>query len=147
MFRFSIRMVLLGIVAMVAMVAMGGVFYCRWSLRRNSDKATLAGPISIEATPLLRKTGEKSFNLDYAIQEVGPEGVAEVQLWGTKDEGSTWEIWGYDRDLTSPVFVHVYSETRYGFCIVVVGKNGLSSKPPASGEAPDIWIDVAMSSH
>lgn len=91
-----------------------------------------------------RLTNSRRFSLDYDIQSVGPEGVSSVELWGTSDDGRTWTKWGTDPDKTSPFDVEVNHEAVYGFRIVVVGKNGLATSTPQSGDAADIWVGVDL---
>ena len=80
--------------------------------------------------------------MDYDITAVGPEGVAEVQLWATADGGSSWRMWGTDDDLQSPFEVVAEQEGVFGFHVVVVGGNGLVGRRPRSGDLPDIWVGV-----
>lgn len=89
-----------------------------------------------------RMTNSKRFQLEYDLDAVGPSGVAEVQLWGTSDNGQTWSHWQSDADKQSPLDVSVPTEGVFGFRVVVVGNNGLSSKPPQNGELADLWIGV-----
>ncbi len=91
-----------------------------------------------------RLTNSRRFSLDYDVQAVGPEGVSAVELWGTTDGGRTWAKWGTDPDNTSPFDVEVNNEAVYGFRIVVVGKNGLATATPQSGEAADIWVGIDL---
>ena len=91
-----------------------------------------------------RLTNSRRFSLDYDIQSVGPEGVSSVELWGTTDRGRTWTKWGTDPDKASPFDVEVNHEATYGFRIVVVGKNGLATSSPQTGDAADIWVGVDL---
>lgn len=97
---------------------------------------------SIPAGDRTRLSSAKRFNLDYDVEAVGPEGIAEVELWGTSDGGKTWARWGTDPDRTSPMEVEVSRETGYGFRVVIVGKNGLVGNRPNSGDEADIWIEI-----
>ena len=97
---------------------------------------------SIPAGTRPRLTNTKRFTLDYDVESVGPEGIAEVELWGTTDGGQTWLKWGVDPDRTSPMDVEVASEATYGFRIVILGKNGLEGNKPASGDDADIWVSI-----
>lgn len=89
-----------------------------------------------------RLTNTRRFTLDYDVEAVGPEGVADVELWGTNDAGKTWIKWGTDPDRISPMDVEVSNETVYGFRVVVVGKNGLEGNRPAAGDDADIWVGI-----
>ncbi|MCA9226669.1 MAG: hypothetical protein KDA47_13700, partial [Planctomycetales bacterium] len=87
-------------------------------------------------------TNLRRFNLDYDVDSVGPEGVADVQLWVTRNGGQKWDYWGVDKDRTSPLNVEVDRDGIYGFSIVVIGNNGLASRQPQPGDLADLWVGV-----
>lgn len=89
-----------------------------------------------------RMTNTRRFSLEYDVETVGPEGLADVELWGTTDGGETWTKWGSDPDKISPFDVEVNGEGLYGFRVVIVGRNGLASNTPRRGDPADIWIGV-----
>ena len=89
-----------------------------------------------------RMTNSLHFQLDYELDSVGPEGVDEVQLWGSTDYGQTWVRWSLDEDLRSPLDVQVEREAIYGFRVVIVGRNGLATPAPHTGDLADIWVGV-----
>ena len=78
------------------------------------------------------------------METVGPEGLADVELWGTSDGGRTWAKWGSDPDKQSPFDVEVNGEALYGFRVVIVGKSGLASNAPQAGDAADIWVGIDL---
>jgi len=87
-------------------------------------------------------TNSKRFNLDYSIDAVGPQGVEKVELWVTRNGGRDWEFWAADEDRESPMLVEVQEEGSYGFRIVIVGRNGLTSQAPRPGDPADLWVGV-----
>lgn len=89
-----------------------------------------------------RMTNSKRFNLDYSIDAVGPQGVEKVELWVTRNSGQDWEFWSADENRESPMLVEVQEEGIYGFRIVIVGKNGLTSQAPRPGDPADLWVGV-----
>ncbi|MDA1054954.1 MAG: hypothetical protein O3C40_31410 [Planctomycetota bacterium] len=89
-----------------------------------------------------RMTNSLHFQLDYELDSVGPEGVDEVQLWGTTDYGQSWVRWSLDEDLLSPLDVQVEREGIYGLRVVIVGRNGLATPAPHTGDLADIWVGV-----
>jgi hypothetical protein len=91
-----------------------------------------------------RLTASRRFSLDYDVETVGPEGLADVELWGTSDGGNTWTKWGSDPDKQSPMDVEVNGEALYGFKVVIVGKSGLASSAPQAGDAADIWVGIDL---
>jgi hypothetical protein len=89
-------------------------------------------------------TKSKRFNLDYSIDAVAPSGVEKVELWGTRNGGRDWELWDVDHDRESPFLVDVDDPGVYGFRIVIVGSNGLTSQMPRPGDAADLWVGVDL---
>lgn len=98
------------------------------------DPSTTSSPI--------RHSGSRKFSLDYEVESAGRAGVEEVELWGTSDRGTTWKRWGADPDRQTPFDIETNNDGVYGFCIVVVAKNGLATPRPLQGTPPDIFIVV-----
>jgi hypothetical protein len=86
----------------------------------------------------------RSFELEYEIDSVGPSGISKVELWGTPDGGRTWSVFGADTDNRSPMPVSLDGEGIFGFRIVALSGSGLGGRPPAQGDAPDLWIGVDL---
>lgn len=106
---------------------------------------TLGAPQSptrkpLEQEPLYANT--RAFSLDYRIENDPGAPITEVELWGTIDEGQTWEVWGLDPDRTSPFDIEVENDGLFGFRMVIVGANGLASNRPRPGDKADTWILV-----
>ena len=89
-----------------------------------------------------RMTSSKRFNLDYSVDAAGPAGVEKVELWVTRNGGRDWDLGWVDEDRESPLLVEVEDEGVYGFRVVIVGKNGLASQTPRSGDLADLWVGV-----
>lgn len=92
----------------------------------------------------LRMVGARTFDIEYDLDSVGPWGVSKVELWGTYNQGQTWESYCIDDDNRSPVRVTVPAEGIYGFRILVDGANGASSTPPQSGDFPELMVRVDL---
>jgi hypothetical protein len=82
-------------------------------------------------------------NLSYSLEEVGPSGVSVVELWFTRD-GRTWQRQGEDPDKASPFQVKFNSEGQYGLTLVVKSGVGLGDRPPQTGDAPQMWVEVDL---
>lgn len=109
----------------------------------NSTPAGNGTPAKNEQAPARpQMTNKNKFQLDYDVDAVGPSGIAEVQLWGTNDQGQTWTKWQTDADKQSPMDISVPKEGNFGFRIVVIGNNGLSGHPPQNGEPADLCVGV-----
>ncbi len=92
--------------------------------------------------PLL--VNARTFDVEYDLQTVGPWGVAKVELWGTQDNGNTWQSFGIDPDNRSPARVTVPSGGTFGFRILVEGANGASFTPPQAGSQPELIVLVDL---
>ena len=100
-------------------------------------------PMSVTDSDVYRQAiANTRFQLQYGIQSVDPAGVSRVVLWVTRDGGSSWSAWATDDDLVSPFPVQVQEPGTYGFQIVVHSRDGLTGRSPASGDRPDIVVDV-----
>lgn len=123
------------------------------SSARPSIEANQALPMSLPFDPAARldgtttsasiqHSGSRKFSLDYEVESAGRAGVEEVELWGTADRGQTWKRWGADPDRQTPFDIETNNDGVYGFCIVVVAKNGLATARPISQSPPDIFVVV-----
>jgi hypothetical protein len=84
----------------------------------------------------------RAFSLDYAVDSLRGATVSDIELWGTEDQGRTWQKWGSDPDRQSPFDVQVGNDGLFGFRMVVIGTNGLISNRPQNGDSADMWINV-----
>ncbi len=89
-----------------------------------------------------RVVGSRKFQIGYKLQDVGPSGVAGIELFITQDNGATWYRFGTDDDNLSPVHVEVPRAGTYGFALGVRSGAGLASDPPKNGDAPAIVVIV-----
>jgi len=103
----------------------------------------IAGQSNLQSSAL--HSSSKSFELDYAIVNDPGAPIASIELWGTLDQGKTWERWGVDADRESPFDIEVETEGLFGFRMVIVGSNGLASRRPLPGDSADSWIQVDTS--
>ena len=90
----------------------------------------------------VQMTSEAKLQLDYDFDDVGPKGVARVDIWMTEDGGASWYAYGRDRDLVSPAEIDIEREGTYGFRLVVESKDGFAGRAPRDGEPADVWIGV-----
>jgi hypothetical protein len=84
----------------------------------------------------------RTFSLDYSVEALGGNALSEVELWGSEDNGRTWQKWGSDPDRVSPFDVKVGNDGLFGFRMVLVGAGGVVLGNPKPGEDADAWINV-----
>lgn len=109
----------------------------------SSPTMTLVGlPVGVRP----RMVNSRRFELEYDVESVGPTGIGRVELWGTRDGGQSWLNFGAPPDQRNPLQVTVDGEGIYGFRIVVYSGSGLGGLPPKSGDQPDVWLGVDLTS-
>lgn len=81
-------------------------------------------------------------SLEYRIDQVGPSGVAKVEVFVTSDQGASWKRLCEDADRRSPAEFDLPGDGLYGVRIVVTNGNGFGGRPPVPGEQPQLWIEV-----
>ncbi|MBL8795726.1 MAG: hypothetical protein JNM56_17605 [Planctomycetia bacterium] len=95
------------------------------------------------AQPAVRMVNSKRISLNYKIDDVGPSGVAAIELWYTQD-ARTWNKHGEDTNAKPPYVVDVNDEGLYGFSLVARSGVGLSDRAPQMGDQPHIWVEVDL---
>ena len=89
-----------------------------------------------------RMVNSLGFQIEYAVDGVGPSGVGAVELFITENNGQKWFKYGDDADHESPFDVRVPREGLYGFAIRVRSGAGLADPPPRAGERPELIVAV-----
>ncbi len=90
----------------------------------------------------LRMVNSLRFELDYDLPPAGPSQSAQVELWGTRDGGRTWQSFGVDEDRQSPFRVQVREEGIYGFRLAARDGSGRPDEPPSGGSPAELWVGV-----
>ena len=110
-----------------------GILQGRYPQQETPEPYTSAPP---------RVVNSRKFHINYQVEEVGPSGLAGVDLYITEDNGRRWYKYGSDADAVSPFAVEVPREGKYGFALRARSGAGLSTEPPAAGEPPALWVVV-----
>jgi hypothetical protein len=84
----------------------------------------------------------RTFSLDYSVEALGGNSLSDVELWGSEDNGHTWQKWGTDPDRVSPFDVKVANDGLFGFRMVIVGAGGTVLGTPRPGDDADAWIRI-----
>jgi hypothetical protein len=119
----------------------------RQVLATSQNPATLTSPaltpgLAHGQLPPLVIVNNKQIALDYKITKSGPSGVGKVDLWMTKDDGRSWELYMQDQTLKPPMVVDLPGEGIYGFCLVLESRAGLAKPRPVNGDVPEIRVEV-----
>ena len=80
--------------------------------------------------------------LEYAVEEVGPSGVAKADVWLTRDNGLTWKILTEDTDGKSPADCKLPGEGEFGITLVLTNGSGAPGREPTPGEKPEVVLEV-----
>ncbi len=110
-----------------------------------------AATVANDYTPLANSQMSKSprFELNYTL-DVGPSGVARVDLYVTRDDGRSWIKWSTHDGRENPLKVVLDTrfnkeiEGDYGMALVPTSGAGLSEAAPASGTNPEMRVRVDM---
>lgn len=103
-------------------------------------------PSTLPATMQRKILNTTHASLDYRIDQVGPSGVARVEVWLTADQGTTWQKLCEDADRRSPAEFDLPGEGLFGLRLVVTNGNGFGGTPPAKGDSPHCWVEVDTTS-
>jgi len=90
-----------------------------------------------------KMVNSRLFELEYQMDPVALSEGQRVELWGTRDGGTSWSNFGADRDKQSPMLVTVHEEGLYGFRVVLQDPR-LNDQKPRRGDQPDVWIGVDL---
>ncbi len=93
----------------------------------------------------VRLINSKRFSLAYAVKDLGPSGLAGVELWYTQD-GKTWQKHPSPMHHHSPYVIEVGEEDLYGFTLVAHSGAGISTPTPKTGDLPQVWVEVDVTS-
>jgi hypothetical protein len=95
--------------------------------------------------PAVRMVNSKRITINYEVKDVGPSGISGVELWCTQD-GKTWTKRDTSHQARPPYVVEVEEEGLYGFTLLARNGIGLGQEAPKSGDLPQIWVEVDMTS-
>lgn len=93
------------------------------------------------AGPAVRMINSKRITLNFEVKDVGPSGLAGVDLYYTQD-AKTWKKGDAPPQTKSPYVIEVTDEGLYGFSLVAHNGSGMGKEPPQSGDQPQVWVEV-----
>ena len=107
-------------------------------------KAPLGRHDDLLPQPRSRAVNSRLFELGYDVDAAGHASPARVELWGTRDEGRTWQSYGVDEDGRSPILATVKAEGTYGFRITISSSRDPIGQPPRPGDLADMMVTVDL---
>ena len=110
-----------------------------------------AATVATDNAPLANTQMSKSprFELNYTL-DVGPSGVARVDLYVTRDDGRSWIKWSTHDGRENPLKVILDTrfnkevEGDYGLALVPTSGAGLSESAPSANTNPELRVRVDM---
>jgi hypothetical protein len=93
--------------------------------------------------PSVRMVNSKRIQFNYELKDVGPSGVATVELWYTAD-GHAWQKYEGGNLSGPPAVAEVPEEGTYGFTLVARNSTGHGKEPPKPGDLPQVWVEVDL---
>ena len=93
----------------------------------------------VEAAPL-QYLRNRRLRMDYEVHGAGQSGVADVELWYTRD-GRRW-LKADAPTQKPPCLVDFGDEGRFGITLVARNGNGAGQSAPAPGDKPQVWVEI-----
>jgi hypothetical protein len=84
----------------------------------------------------------KRLQINYEVKDVGPSGLAAVELWYTHN-GGPWQKYG-DAPQKPPFVVDVEDEGLYGFLLLARNRAGQGKARPEAGDAAQVTVEVDL---
>jgi len=99
--------------------------------------------------PPLQYVNHPNVLLEYELSKVGKSGIGSVDLWWTRNNGESWELYAKDQKIAGSTrngkqeaTVELPGEGVYGFILVVKSRAGLGKKAPKADDIPEIRVEV-----
>jgi hypothetical protein len=113
----------------------------------GAEESSVEPAPAAEVTPAaasasgIHRVNDKHLQISYEVRDVGPSGLAGVEVWYTRD-GQGWKKFDNNVLREQPFFVTVPEEGMYGFRLVPRTGFGGGKHAPAQGDAAHVWVDV-----
>ena len=84
--------------------------------------------------------------IEFRVDKVGPSGIGKVEVFMTRDRGTSWEKLADCPNKRSPMEVDLPGEGVFGLRMVLSNGNGIGGHTPRPGERPQFYIEVDATS-
>ena len=108
----------------------------------STETAPLAGDAPRLAAEPPRVVSVRSREIELHYQVSPTDTSTEVELWYTRDRGTSWQSYGKDEDHTSPLVFTAPSEGLYGFLLIAHVAGQPARPAPRAYEAPQRWVFI-----
>jgi hypothetical protein len=111
------------------------------AMSTENPTATANQGTSLSPEVGLCKVNSKHLVFNYEVKNVGPSGIAGVEVWYTRD-GQAWQKSPTGVQRENPYYVDVQEEGNYGFILVARTGLGGGRDAPEGGDPAQIWVEV-----
>lgn len=87
-------------------------------------------------------TSVRARQIELHYQLSGGSAEVDLELWYTRDRGTSWQCYGKDDDRTSPILFSAPSEGLYGFTLIPLVAGERVRSAPAAYETPQRWVFI-----
>jgi hypothetical protein len=91
--------------------------------------------------PPAMHVNRRSIRLDYAVENVGPAGLGQLEVWYTRD-AQEWKRHEEMVPAKGHATITVAEDGRWGFTLIAHSGTGMSASPPQKGKPPQVWVEV-----
>jgi hypothetical protein len=102
-------------------------------------------PPMIPNTPAARPVpllNNRAVELDFEVTRAGLSKVRAVELWTTRDGGTTWKQTDRMEGSRPPFRTRLGSEGEYGFRLVFESESGMRTPEPKPGQSPELVLEL-----
>jgi hypothetical protein len=96
-------------------------------------------PVELKSPTLVNT---RAVALDFEVTRTGSSKVTAVELWTTRDGGTTWARTDRIAGGRPPFRTRLGSEGEYGFRLVFESESGMRTPEPRAGDKPDLRVEL-----
>jgi len=90
----------------------------------------------------IKLVNNRSIELDFEVTKTGRSKIRSVELWTTRDGGTSWQKIDQMMGCESPFATRLTTEGNYGFKLVLLSESGKRTQEPRPGERPDALLEL-----
>ena len=98
----------------------------------------------VRVAPPLKPVNTRDVALDFEVTKTGSSKVTAVELWTTRNGGTSWTKTDQSTGCQSPFRTRLGSDGHYGFRLVFESESGMRTQDPKPGQSPDLALELDM---